>query len=253
MDELFERQPVVDPAHLSAHMQAAIMQYVQMDPDERESLERPILGQALAVLGALRAFVGSTGLYHAFHFATFLRAQLLLSNYDDVWSTDDRRTASGVVDAIIRACVSRKAPENSDWTAVKFPEYFDYAAARRLLWSTMQEIKCNDSDYHNYKQCFHKTNLPMLQKLQKEAQKEIRGRVMLAAGRQLPVELADVVYECALFAESIPADWRIEEPFNKQRTTIDELNYLIRAEYRCGRTRPYNMLCDSDTSGAFAV
>lgn len=242
MDELFRWQPVADPSHLSQHMQTAIMHYVELAPAERDSLERPVLSLASAILSALRTSTNPAGVFHAFHFAVFVQAQLLRPERDDFWGDDDQKTASAAVTATIKACVSRKSPDDGGWTSVKFPEFFDYAAARRRLWSAAQDIKCQEVHYH-YKPCFHKTNLPLLQMLQKAAHGEIRSRIMIAVGRQLPVELADAVYECALLTEDIPLDWNVECPEDGAREPFfHPLDYMIKEEYRCGRIqRGYTM------------
>jgi len=78
--------------------------------------------------------------------------------------------------------------------------------------------------------CFHEQHADMLGLLQQEAQHEVRACTLLAVGRHLPAELAELVFEYTLAAEGIPVVCRTRDS--------DE---LIRDEVTCdfcGRPRP---------------
>ena len=245
---IFERQPVEDPAHLSSHVQLVMSRYVRelvkgrkQGWEDGKFPDRPMFRQADTVLKGLREGLAPRAVYHAFHFAMFVKAEILRPEYE-LWCDDDPRKTICTVDDTIIACLRRRSVPGLDWDPIDWPCHFGFAQARQLLWSAMQEVRCTgfqSSSNH----CSHKRNLPFLEKLQKEAPQEIRSNVMLAVGRQLPAELADAVYEYALSAEKIPVDPSVEERRDTEgEYMIPQLEYQIKEKYRCSRLDEYDRI-----------
>lgn len=111
------------------------------------------------------------------------------------------------------------------WDRAGEDDYFwNAAAASRQLWRAYRNHDClrrqfgtgNKFDRFMHLDegglnCFHRRTSRLLMNLHSQAYKEIRHKVLLAAGKRLPAELADHLLEFACAAEEIACTPTISE------------------------------------------
>ena len=81
-----------------------------------------------------------------------------------------------------------------------YPNYFDCATHVREMYEAMGE-RCFGARMNNF--CHHVSDMLALHVLQERAYSEMRAKVFLTAGSQLPVELTEQIFEDAMRAEGL--------------------------------------------------
>jgi len=145
-----------------------------------------------------------SGVHDELHFNVFLQAHVLPICRSIVGvNPEDWRMMTQELDSSISATLSRQQTPQDGIPQIKYPNYFNCAALRRDVWSVYQKPCTAALDYPS-SACFHLHILGLLEKLQKQAHKEIRANVLLVVGSRLPAELVEVLYEAALELEEVP-------------------------------------------------
>lgn len=86
-------------------------------------------------------------------------------------------------------------------------DFWDFASAFRALKAAYLAHRCSNPrdsyDWDEHRGCFHTQIIDLLDWLEKKAWAEVRLKVLLLTGKQLPAELAERAFECVLEAEGI--------------------------------------------------
>ena len=158
------------------------------------------------------------------HTLVWLQAEVLRQDYRNVSQLDMKRSHP-LVDRAIAELMKRKPrrpasciDDAESWVHLRghnFADYYDCAAARRLLWKAWQEpcspatrsgeLYIEDADGETVGPCFHGHNEKTMALLNQHAYTEIRTNVWLMVRHALPPELAERVFEFALAGEDVPA------------------------------------------------
>jgi len=189
--------------------------------------DRDFLQKILFLLDQLVCTPGSASRYQAFHLAVFVKARVLQKNQPDV-STSSFGWVDELLHAAIETCLQRHCCGGCPAFEPRglFPVYYNCAAARRELWNAMTLVTpCIQTDpqwdsEEYYAGCHHRRNLPTLEYIQKHARGEIRSNVLLAVGKHLPAELAELVIEATFEAEGLPLDWEVTKGDEETPSTI---------------------------------
>ena len=99
-----------------------------------------------------------------------------------------------------------------------FKLYLDAAAASRRIRAAMETFTCGHFQ-HRGRPCIHGNLLVVLDELQKRAWGEVGARAMMAVGKRVPRELAELVREWARAMEEVPHNPSIFEKGNSMQTT----------------------------------
>lgn len=255
LETLLEEHPVVDAAHFYRYLRTILPKAAEADATSDEHLhydaqDHPLIQKIDRLVREFEHFRG--GAYYAFH--------IWVLSLSRVFRDDKKRCR---VVQIQRACWKTLAElqryagrsgkhrswsgQNEDEDSIQwtYPDFYDYAAAVRELSVAMATTsgcpRSSNSDDDDY--CYHMLNLSTLEFLHKQAYSEVRAKVFLTVGSQLPVELTEQVFELALQAEGVPLDPRVREII---RTPVSPLvakwsgrdyeeKMKIKGPYRCSR------------------
>jgi len=203
-----------------------------------EKQDRDFLQKILFLLDRLQCTSGSAARYEAFHLGVYVKAKVLQKHQPDVY-TSSFGWADELLHAAIETCLQRHCCDGSPApkTQKQFPVYYNCAAARRELWKEMTSVtpcyrtdpQWDSEEYHAG--CHHRRNLLTLEFIQKHAREEIRSNVLLAVGRHLPAELAELVIEATLEAEEVPLGWEVtkeDEQSPSGLRLVPEYNLCVR-------------------------
>jgi hypothetical protein len=84
------------------------------------------------------------------------------------------------------------------------------AAARRRIRRVIKTTPCRkEKKYSKNLLCIHGSTAVTLETLQKHAYQEIKSNILMAVGKRLPREIADLVIEQAFSVEGVPMDPRV--------------------------------------------
>lgn len=132
--------------------------------------------------------------------------------------------------------------EQTNWIS---PVFWDFAAARRVLWSAILRLQCRDETCDSLERCVvacpRKRILISLGLVQERALSEVKHKVLLVAGSRLPTEMVELLLDAAFDAESLPADPYIWE---RETTAMPDAalgfcnppligQWRIKTAYRC--------------------
>lgn len=135
--------------------------------------------------------------------------------------------------------------EDDDEPRWTYPDFYDYAAAVREL-STGLAAECL-KEQSEYNSCYHVLNLDTLDFLHKQAYGEVRTKMFLTVGSQLPMELTEHIFELAMQAEGVPLDPKVRDTKRTLLWSSDPevviTDYVettqVRGPYQCSRMSKY--------------
>lgn len=175
----------------------------QPTDDERESRENVFVKKILRLVDVLDT---EESRYFAFHAYVRVAATVFHPSVGRVKDVSDHAVedANLTLYQMIRdRFEGQTGSESEDSKSATWPSsmYWDFAAARRKLWSTWQR-GCNTSD----RNCWHSQIYPLMEYIQRRAYSEIRAKVMLTVGAAMPTELTETIFRLAMEAEEAPLD-----------------------------------------------
>lgn len=138
------------------------------------------------------------------------------------------------VQRLILKCSAEPRVIGSRCEAQAHPRYWDFARARRRLWTAWPRVSCSTARerFAGGGTCWHVSAHELLLYIQEQASAEVRRSVTLAVGSKLPAELVEHIFESTMAAEECPVGQHIctANP-GEEKMLFDMIDESVTIEY----------------------